>query len=328
MADDEAKTDDVTNTDDDSIAQSKCETYNNNDDDNSDVDHPSQEGVEMTLEDGQQPPSCCSRFLGDWKLPFFDLSETDGSIIDVTGSFAPLPFWRTLLVKAVIFGLAISVLVLDMLESEPVRYYFMFLSSWSLLVANLYLMTSLMNTVCGVPDQRPYDKRPSFFIRLAWGLYPTAITTELASTVFFWAVVYSSGYPMDWITVMKNVVIPALILFEGHAVNCVPVRMKHLVFPMVFAILFVIWSVIHSYANIGNPYSNVEDPEQTDNDATRPSLNWKDQPTESFGISAILVFGVTPFLFLNIWLLSVWSFPFHFDGTNRPHYYFKETEKK
>jgi len=277
------------------------------------------EGVETMLYD-EAPPTCCSRFCGEWRLKFFELSETDEAMIDVHRSFAAPPLWRTFFIKAAITGWAISILVFDLLDDiwNPITYYFIYLSHWSLAIAILYLLVSLTNTVIGVPEQRPYEDTPGFMIKFAWGLYPTAAVSQMTTTILFWVLLFDP--PVTYKMVMKHGVIMLLVLLEGRFVNLIPVRQKHLLFPMLFATLFVIWTIIHDVLGLGNPYV-------ADSDAIYEALNWNEQVTESLITSVVLVFAVTPLLFLNVWILSIWAFPFHFDGLNRHHYYLEEKEK-
>lgn len=287
-----------------------------------DMTYKTSEGVETMLYD-EAPPTCWSRFRGEWKLKFFELSETDEAMINVHRSFAPPPFWRTFILKTIITGWTIAILLTDMLsdEWEPVSYYFIYLAHWSLAITILYLLVSFANTVFGVPEQRPYEDIPGFMVRFAWGLYPTAAVAQMMTTILFWIVQFDPNEPVTYKMIMTHGGIMILVLLEGRFINRIPVRQKHLLFPMIFIHLFILWTVLHDFAGLGNPY--VED-----SDAIYDALDWKENWKEAAVTSAVLAFGVTPLLFLNIWLLSIWSFPFHFDGLNRHHYYLEEKEKE
>ena len=286
-----------------------------------DVSFKTSEGVETMLYD-EAPPTCWSRFRGEWKLRFFELSEMDDAMIDVRRSFAPPPFLRSFFLKAIITGWALAILVTDITSGDwnPISSYFIYFSHWSLAITIMYLLVSLTNTIIGVPEQRPYEDVPSFMVRFAWGLYPTAAVSQMTTTIIFWVLQFNPNEPVTYKMVMKHGGLMLLVLLEGRFVNRIPVRQKHLLFPMVFMSLYVVWTVIHDVLNLGNPYS--------DSNATYEALDWNKSLIQSIVSSVILVFGVTPFLFLNVWLLSIWSFPFHFDGLNRHHYYLEEKEKQ
>lgn len=286
------------------------------------ISYKTSEGVETMLYD-EAPPTCWSRFRGEWKLKFFELSETDEAVIDVQRSFAPPPFWRSILLKLIITGWAISILVTDLVGGtwDPISYYFIYLAHWSLAITILYLLVSFINTAKGVPEQRPYEDIPSFMVRFAWGLFPTAAVSQLTTTILFWILQFDPNKePVTYKMVMKHGGLMLLVLLEGRFINRIPVRQKHLLFPELFISLFVIWTGIHDAVGLGNPYQ--------DGDAIYDSLDWRNNAVEAGVTTVVLILGVTPLLFLNVWLLSIWSFPFHFDGLNRNHYYLEEKEKQ
>lgn len=277
------------------------------------------EGVEAMLYD-EAPPTCWRRFKGEWNLKFFELSETDESIVNVKKSFAPAPAWRTFVLKSALTGWSISILVTDLLDENwnPISYYMIALAT-----TILYFLVSFINTVIGPGEQRPYDDTPGFMVRLAWGLYPTVAVVQMNATIFFWALQFDRSDPVtSWYKmIMKHGGFMALVLLEGRFINQIPVRQKHLLFPVIFMILYVVWTVLHDVFKLGNPYV-------ADSDAIYESLDWQNNVTASAVTSVVLVVGITPLMFLNTWLLSIWSFPFHFDGLNRSHYYLDDEKDK
>jgi hypothetical protein len=283
-----------------------------------DMTYKTSEGVETMLYD-EAPPTCWSRFKGEWKLKFFELSETDEAIINVKKSFAPPPTWRTFILKAALTGWAIAILVTDLLSGnwDPISYYMIYLTHWTLVVTILNLLVSLTNTVIGTGEQRPYEDVPGFMVRFAWGLYPTAAASQMTAAIIFWVLQFDPNEPVTYNMVMKHGGLMLVVLLEGRFINRIPVRQKHLLFPVAFMTLYVVWTVLHSVFNLGNPYV-------ADSDAIYSPLDWQANVAESAVTSVVLVLGITPLMFLNIWLFSIWSFPFHFDGLNRAHYYLEE----
>ena len=288
-----------------------------------DMTYKTSEGVETMLNyDDELPPSCWSRFKGEWKLKFFELSETDDAMINVQKSFAPTPTWRTFILKAVLTGWSISILVTDLLSGnwDPISYYMIYLTNWTLAITILYFLVSFTNTVIGTGEQRPYNDIPGFMVRFAWGLYPTVAVAQMSVTIFFWVLEFDQSEPVTYKMIMKHGGFMALVLLEGRFINRIPVRQKHLLFPVIFMTLYVAWTVLQGFLNLGNPYV-------ADSDAIYESLDWQNNVTESAVTSVVLVLGITPLMFLNTWLLSIWSFPFHFDGLNRAHYFLEEKDK-
>jgi len=260
---------------------------------------------------------CCPLFFAEFKLPFWSLRDVNTRVLSVQESFAPLPKIRTLLIKLLLFGWSLSVLILDFSRYEDdFDYYFIFLTNWALLIALLYFLASLINTVCGVGEQFASQERPGFLVRLAWGLFSTAATNQVLVVILFWTVEHQRGEPVDYYSWMKHGIIALLVLLEGFLVNHIPIRAKHFLFVFIFDVLFLIWSVVHNLLGIGNPFRMDGDPD-TDDDAIYAVLNWKERPglTSALALGALLV--VAPLTFYILWAVSLYSFPCRFDGGSR-----------
>ena len=67
--------------------------------------------------------------------------------------------------------------------------------------------------------------------------------------------------------------------------------------------MYVIWTGIHSAADIGKSRKSDNDPE-TDDDAIYSSVNWNQRPTSAFIICLTLLFVVNPLVILFTWYLS------------------------
>jgi hypothetical protein len=95
---------------------------------------------------------------------------------------------------------------------------------------------------------------------------------------------------------------------------------------VIFDALYVAWSALHSYLDIGNPDESDND-ETTNDDAVYTVLAWKNKAEET-GTLAVIILGILASLvFLVIWMLSVYS-PFcKCSGYNRPYMSNMEREK-
>ena len=260
---------------------------------------------------------CCPLFLAELKLPFWSLRETNGKVISVQESFAPLPKLRTLVIKLALFSWSLSVLIFDFQRyQDEFDFYFIYLTHWGLLIAIIYFLVSLLNTIFGVAEQSSSDAKPGFFVRFAWGLFSAAATNQALITILFWSIEHQRGVPVDYYSWMKHGVVALLILLEGLLVNRIPVRAKHYLFVFVFDTLYLIWSVVHDLLGIGNPFRMDGDP-NTDDDAIYAVLNWKERPLFTSAIALSAIFLAAPLFFYILWSLSLYSFPCRYDGSSR-----------
>lgn len=92
-----------------------------------------------------------------------------------------------------------------------------------------------------------------------------------------------------------------LVLIDGFVLSRIPIRMKQLIFIEVLAILFILWTVIHAYSGIGNPY---KDDGSRDDDALYESLRWKTNTSGTAILSVLVVFVLSPLVFLLCRALS------------------------
>ena len=256
---------------------------------------------------------CCRRFVSDWGIPMFALQETIGTI-DVEASFSPPPRWRTVLLKLILAALTLFILVTDLLweyeGSNDRRYYLIYLTNWCHIFTVLYtclsclislspagLLTKTMNGASTVHS--------SFVFRFTWGLYSAVATIQMAVALLFWLVEYKveTGCP-PYSSLMKHGGFMILVLMEGLVLNSVPIRAKHIVFPSAVAILYLIWTVVHDFLDIGNPFRDDSNP-ATDDDAIYVVINWRQRPELSARVAAITTFVLIPILFFTLWTAAV-----------------------
>ena len=136
--------------------------------------------------------------------------------------------------------------------------------------------------------------------KATWALLAIALPFELVVVVLFWALQYDGG-ELTYVSDMTHAVFFVLLFIDGCLLNRIPLRMKQFILYEVSSLLWVIWSVIHAYADVGNPY---KDDGSQDDDAIYPSLRWKNNTTQSAILSVLVLFGANPILFMVCRALS------------------------
>ena len=95
-----------------------------------------------------------------------------------------------------------------------------------------------------------------------------------------------------------------VVAFDGYFIHRIPIRFKQIALVYMVEVSYLLWTVIHALAGIGNP-DFTEDLEGMDDDALYSSLNWKER-TGASGFLAVLVIAVAvPIIFLITWSISV-----------------------
>lgn len=87
-----------------------------------------------------------------------------------------------------------------------------------------------------------------------------------------------------------------LVMIDGFLLSRIPLRVKQVIFFQAFMLMYIIWSVIHAYSGIGNPYD--------DGMYLYELLQWKNYPVSSLMLSLTGVFLVSPIVYLLLRAVS------------------------
>ena len=132
-------------------------------------------------------------------------------------------------------------------------------------------------------------------------MYSVVSTIQMVVVLLFWLVEYQGGADRpSYSEFMKHGGFMVLVLLEGLVLNSIPLRVKHIAFPTLVAILYCIWTLLHAFFDIGNPLESDNDA-ATDDDAIYGVVNWRKRPELSAGVAIIATFVVQPILFLTLW---------------------------
>jgi hypothetical protein len=251
---------------------------------------------------GRKSPVCCAYVRAEWALPSFSMKDVNDKTIDLQRSFAPTPQWFVLFVKVFFTGWALQVVIGDLVsygDGYVRTFYMAYLTHWALTFAELYFVLSLISQV--LPAR--VDNTLSWFIKLLWGIFAVASTLQGSVTVLYWYLEFDYANKVQYFGFMKHGGLLILCLIEGLFVNRVPVRIRHMMYPMAISMLYILWTLIHDLAlDVGNPNVNGTD---GDDDAIYTSLSWKNRPLDTFLTSMFAVFVLAPLLFFVIFLLSL-----------------------
>ena len=267
--------------------------------------------LEIELEEGKSTNANCGIFCKqDLQSSFFSLQEPNQQIIDIKATFAPQPYAITIFIRAVFLIFTLVAFILDIITWTGTFHWIAYLTNWGCVYTLLYQIPIL---VCSIqpnllsqplpPVESIESNPPSVLVRFLWSIYTVATTTEMAVMILFWVVLYVPGDRVGFLQVALHGVTAACLLVDGIFVSIIPLRWKHFLFVELVSILFVIWSVIHSFLKNGGPIY--------------PVLDWKNDPVVAIIYVVIVIFVLLPLCYLLIWGLSIVSYKLKCDGSRR-----------
>jgi hypothetical protein len=227
--------------------------------------------------------------------------------MDVPESFAPASC-KAFLWKVAAAALAISTLTYGFID-EDASFYMAYLTNWALAMSCCYFVMSILNTVLASRTPQP-DHTVGWRIMLTWILFTIAAHTEVVVVILYWPLIYDDTSDLDYVNIMSHGGVLLLVLIDGFFVNRIPMRWMHwygMVLP--FDALYIIWSVIHSYTDIGNPDNQDNDPTTNDDAIYQDVLEWQDDWRKALFWSVMTMFVLGPAVFLFLWLVSFYGWP-------------------
>lgn len=245
----------------------------------------------------------------------FTIKEVTGKYIDIPASFSPKPKWWMTVIKLIICAWVSFITADGFFRQKSKSFYMATFDHWASVVTVVYLWFSFL-----VNAMRPSSKNtalnnsparnlPSMWHKITWALFAVAAPSQIFSSMAFWLFEYN-GNLEDGLVTHGSVLL--LLLVEGLCINRTPLRINHQWFFMVFVYAFLLWSLIHSYLGMGNPQKSIN------GDGTLYSfLDWNGAPIATALHVMMILLLVVPFIYWIVWMLSLFSLPWRFDGKVR-----------
>lgn len=266
----------------------------------------------------------------------YSKADVSGKVIDVQATFQPTFCSRavTLAVKISILALTIAAAGLNFYRTyyDFPGLFLAYLTNWGVLLSIGYFIVALIGQFYGRTSNhsgtKPSSPPPSkelvevvvdgfsddstevpqelnMLQRVAWALFTSSLITEIIITILFWLLVYTPGEKLYFSEIYVHGGVLVTLIIDGFGIHHYPIRFKQIVWVYAVFILYIIWSVIHNLAtNIGNPFSQDNDPD-TDDDALYAPLNWKVRPRAAAILILILGIVAIPLLHVLMWGLSM-----------------------
>jgi len=257
------------------------------------------------------------RFRSESHGNIFSLQESNGRYVDVTNSFAPESprFHHVLLLRVgllvwSIVSLALSIISID---QENRSLYLAYLTRQGLVISICYQIAACIVTIHRKSLSQPNrdsQYEPSVLVKVMWFLYFLATPLEIIITILYWVLEYpTKDISPSYVTIFVHGILAILLLIDGNLIARIPLRIKQVLGMLIYAVLYLIWTVIHGVIGIGNG--------SEDGDLLYDVIDWKEKPLATAITSIIIVVVVVPIVFIFIWMLSLVSKCSSFNGGRR-----------
>jgi hypothetical protein len=294
-------------------------------------------------------------------------------VVDIPRSFS-IPqqqaqfFSMVLVVKFILWSLILSDIIMGwaVIADNP-GFYLAYVTHWTLLISFFYMTLSLLHAMTiptshcccfcnssssssssssnhdppynnNIHNNEEWSSSVSCRIKLTWALFTVSAHAEILVTLLFWLLVYDSSSAISYPTIMSHGIVLLLVIIDGLVINRIPIRIKHFWFCSLYYLLYIVWSIIHSFTGIENPdtasdsssssnsntntNTNTNANDDADADVTTSiyaALDWDGDDVAGTIITVVLALGVaSPILFLLLWFLALYNpRTCRFDGSNR-----------
>lgn len=249
--------------------------------------------------------SCCNKHPCGKGVDSTSLVSDNNSTprLNIVRTFSPRPHIAYIIAKLFILAWTIAILHLSITTATYQFFWMAYLTHWGVLFSTAYALMSAFSAIY-LALRPPVDAGVlkggiGFMIKTTWVLFATAAPAEVIIAILFWVLEFDGT--LTYKTFMTHGGLMILVLIDGFVLSRIPIRMKQLIFIEVLAILFILWTVIHAYSGIGNPY---KDDGSRDDDALYESLRWKTNTSGTAILSVLVVFVLSPLVFLLCRALS------------------------
>jgi len=193
-------------------------------------------------------PDNAERLQIDWKRRFSVNKESNCSDKrNLLLTFRIAAF--ALMLGSTLYSFSLSV------HKDTAGYWFIYLTHWSLIIIISYLGFAWY-TFCKVEhlgnDSR--QREIPWFAKTTWVLFSVALPASVTVTLLYWTLVYDGKA-----ITLENILIHAvnsLVMLADLLIGSQPLLLIHFLYFLLYAVIYLIWSLIHHLTRIGDGEGN------------------------------------------------------------------------
>jgi hypothetical protein len=246
----------------------------------------------------------CTTLRNEFKGSYFDLVEQqdggDAHTLDVASTFSPKPHLPYIAAKLIILVWMISVMAMSISGNKFPSFWLAYLTHWTLVLTVAYSFMSFVASVV-LACRPPQTNTLSTWLKVMWTLYAAMLPANVLVTILYWALEFDPSRFQPYLGIMLHGGTMVLIIIDGCILSRIPLRIKQFWFYELSSFIYIIWTIIHSFSSIGNPFNESRG---EDDNSIYPQLDWKDNTTTAIITSVLVLFVGNPIIFLLCRLLS------------------------
>ena len=249
--------------------------------------------------------NCCSIIrseLSPCQQDFFASVDVNGRRLDMEASFGPSSV-PAVLAKAALAGFVFYTWISMFLAADDRGFFFAYLTNWMVSLQVIYHIFSLWNSFSPPP-------RVNARIKFTWLLYNMVTHSDCVVVLLYWLTVFDpEETELTFNRISPHGLTLAVALVEGMVVNRIPLRLYHwYAAAMPIGAIYIAWTVVHAFADIGNPNKSSDGDETTnDEDLLYPAVDWRNDTVTTLIFMMANLFIVGPILQLVLFTLSLYS---------------------
>jgi len=149
-------------------------------------------------------------------------------------------------------AVAITSIVQDCEEGVG-AWWLIYLTNWTLVLQIVYLHLSAWITRGYLLTKRTPKKVPTHY-HIAWILQSVLASATTLVFLLYWALIHDGG-AVKFVTINTHGVnFIAMLIDRGFSKQ--PARMMHFYYPMIYGIIFYLFSIMHEYAGLDNGHKD------------------------------------------------------------------------
>jgi len=205
------------------------------------------------------------------------------------------------------------------------------LEHWALLFSVVYATMSLVNAHIRPTQPANNEDGVNTYLKIFWIVFEVSAHLEVLTTFLFWTItVHMQEDSFDFLygTIVLHGAAVLAVWFDGMILNRIPVRIKHFFICVAIDFIYVMWTIIHATMGWDNGLEDEEAtaeqagepaPEET-SDAIYMALDWHDETTQTVFVAMLVLFAIAPVLYIFQWIMSLYTFPWTWDGSKSRRY--------
>eukprot|EP00916_Digyalum_oweni_P011604 GHVL01019342.1.p1 GENE.GHVL01019342.1~~GHVL01019342.1.p1 ORF type:complete len:253 (+),score=42.97 GHVL01019342.1:22-780(+) len=193
-----------------------------------------------------------------------------------------------LILRILNFILMFTFFIINIIHNKGNNHYLIYLTHWTFVIIFIYIFFVIFSTIFAQKTKEQSSKVP-WFEKIILILQAISVTGSITVTLLYWLLEFDGRFQFSSLLPHGLQMIPVLI---DNIISRHDMYIYHFIYPMVYGIIYTIWTAIFFGANLTDQYGNKY---------VYAAIDYGGNPAGA-SVYAIL----TPFLFVPILHIFMW----------------------